>query len=56
MIEKAADITVFNDHLAETIDVAARLGDFDIVAIMRERTPFPRELFRETKPNFAPIH
>lgn len=44
-IEKDADITVFNDHLAETNDVAARLKDFDIVAIMRERTPFPRELF-----------
>ncbi len=50
LIEKDADITVFNDHLAETNDVAARLGDFDIVAIMRERTPFPRELF-EKLPN-----
>ena len=50
LVEKDADITVFNDHLAETGDVAARLGDFDIVVIMRERTPFPRELF-EKLPN-----
>ncbi len=45
LVEKDADITVFHDHLAETGDVAERLGDFDIVAIMRERTPFPRDLF-----------
>ena len=49
-IEKDADITVFSDHLAETDDVAARLKDFDIVVIMRERTPFLRGMF-EKLPN-----
>lgn len=45
LVEEDADITVFNDHLAETADVAERIKDFEIVVIMRERTPFPRELF-----------
>ncbi|MCH7889136.1 MAG: D-2-hydroxyacid dehydrogenase family protein [Proteobacteria bacterium] len=43
----AAEITVFKDHLAEIDAVAERLADFEIVAIMRERTPFPRALFEK---------
>lgn len=43
-IEKAADITVFNDHIDGLDAVADRLAPFDVVAIMRERTPFPSEL------------
>jgi phosphoglycerate dehydrogenase-like enzyme len=39
------EITVFNDHLADEDAVAERLKDFEIVMIMRERTPFPRSLF-----------
>lgn len=39
------EITVFNDHLAEEAAVAERLRDFEIVVVMRERTPFPRSLF-----------
>ena len=42
-----AEITVFKDHLAEIDAVAERLADFEIVAIMRERTPFPRALFEK---------
>ena len=45
-----AEITVFNDHLDDIDAVAARLADFEIVAIMRERTPFPRTSF-EKLPN-----
>ncbi len=41
------EITVFTDHLAELAAVAARLADFEIVAVMRERTPFPRALFEK---------
>lgn len=44
------EVTVFNDHLPDEDQVAARLGDFEIVVIMRERTPFPRSLF-EKLPN-----
>ena len=41
------EITVFNDHLADEDAVADRLKDFEIVMIMRERTPFPRTLFEK---------
>jgi phosphoglycerate dehydrogenase-like enzyme len=38
------DIAVFDHHLAEQA-LAAALQDFDIVVLMRERTPFPASLF-----------
>lgn len=37
-----AAITVFNDHLADPDAVVARLEPFDVVCVMRERTPLPR--------------
>jgi phosphoglycerate dehydrogenase-like enzyme len=39
-----AAITVFNDHLSDLDDVVERLQPFDVVCIMRERTPLPRSL------------
>ena len=39
-----AEIRVFNDHLDDLDQVAERLKGFEIVAAMRERTPFPRSL------------
>ena len=39
-----ADITVFNDHLAETDAVVERLLPFDVVCVMRERTPLRRNV------------
>jgi phosphoglycerate dehydrogenase-like enzyme len=38
-VSARADITVFNDHLADPDDVVARLQPFDVVFVMRERTP-----------------
>ena len=38
-ITKKADITVFSDHLSDEAQVIKRLLPFDIVCIMRERTP-----------------
>ncbi|WP_354003905.1 hypothetical protein [Arthrobacter sp. zg-Y877] len=38
------ELTVFSDHLADEDAVAARLAGFDVVVIMRERTPFPASL------------
>ena len=38
------EITVFQDHLAEEDAVVERLREFEIVMVMRERTPFPRTL------------
>src|SRR5437762_3937134 len=37
-----AAITVFNDHLSDVDKVVERLLPFDVVCIMRERTPLPR--------------
>ncbi len=37
-------ITVFNEHIKGEDAVAKALADFEVVGIMRERTPFPRTL------------
>ncbi len=42
VIRDRADITVFQDHLDDTDAVIERLLPFDIVCVMRERTPLPR--------------
>src|SRR5262250_1176008 len=39
-----ATITVFNDHLSESAAVVERLLPFDVVCVMRERTPLPRSV------------
>jgi phosphoglycerate dehydrogenase-like enzyme len=41
-----AEITVFNDHLANPSALVERLLPFDIVCVMRERTPLPREVLQ----------
>src|SRR5580658_5641299 len=43
-LDKRAAITVFNDHLADPDAVVARLQSFDIVCVMRERTPMTRAI------------
>jgi phosphoglycerate dehydrogenase-like enzyme len=37
-----AEITVFNDHIADQGDLVERLAPFDVVCVMRERTPLSR--------------
>ena len=37
-------VEVFHDHVADMAVLADRLRDFEIVCIMRERTPFRRDL------------
>jgi phosphoglycerate dehydrogenase-like enzyme len=39
-----AEITVFNDHLPDLDDVVERLLPFDVVCVMRERTPLTRSV------------
>jgi phosphoglycerate dehydrogenase-like enzyme len=39
-----ADVTVFNDHDADTDAVVERLLPFDVVCVMRERTPLRRNV------------
>jgi phosphoglycerate dehydrogenase-like enzyme len=39
-----AEITVFNDNVADTSALVEMLLPFDVVCVMRERTPLPREV------------
>jgi phosphoglycerate dehydrogenase-like enzyme len=39
-----AEIEVFHDHLADSARVVERLAPFDIVCVMRERTPLTRAI------------
>jgi phosphoglycerate dehydrogenase-like enzyme len=41
-----AEITVFNDHLVDVEALIERLVPFDIICVMRERTPLPREVLQ----------
>jgi len=49
-----ADIAVFRDHLADPEAVIGRLLPFDIVCVMRERSPLPRNII-ERLPNLKLI-
>ena len=42
VLDGRAVVTVFNDHLADTDAVVERLKDFEVLCVMRERTPLPR--------------
>ncbi len=41
-VAKMAEIAVFSDHVADKDAVVERLKPFDILCVMRERTPLPR--------------
>src|SRR6266566_6824418 len=43
-LEGRATVTVFNDHLADPDRVVERLLPFDVVCVIRERTPLPRAI------------
>jgi phosphoglycerate dehydrogenase-like enzyme len=44
LLDARATVTVFNDHLADSDAVVERLQPFDIVCVMRERTPMTRTI------------
>lgn len=46
-VSRQAEIIVFNDHLADPSAVVERLRPFEVVCVMRERTPFPREILQQ---------
>jgi phosphoglycerate dehydrogenase-like enzyme len=54
VLRDRADITVFEDHLADPDAVIQRLLPFDVVCVMRERTPLPRKVI-ERLPNLKLI-
>src|ERR1700756_3940725 len=54
VLDERATVTVFNDHLADPDAVVERLQPFDIVCVMRERTPMTRTII-ERLPNLRLI-
>jgi len=54
VLRDRADITVFQDHFADPDAVIERLLPFDVVCVMRERTPLPRKVI-ERLPNLKLI-
>jgi phosphoglycerate dehydrogenase-like enzyme len=46
-VRRHAEIVVFNDHMVEPSAVIERLRPFDVVCVMRERTPLPREILQQ---------
>jgi phosphoglycerate dehydrogenase-like enzyme len=43
-LEDRAIVTVFNDHISNPEALIARLAPFDVLCVMRERTPLPRAI------------
>jgi len=43
-LDRRATVTVFNEHLADAEAVVERLQPFDVVCVMRERTPLTRAI------------
>src|SRR6202048_818426 len=54
VLRDRADIVVFHDHLADSGAVIERLAPFDVVCVMRERTPLSRNVI-ERLPNLKLI-
>jgi phosphoglycerate dehydrogenase-like enzyme len=46
-VRRHAEITVFNDHIADPSAVVERLRPFDAICVMRERTPLTREILQQ---------
>ncbi len=53
-LKNLADVTVFNDHVADVGSLVQRLQPFDVVCVMRERTPLSRVVI-ESLPNLKLI-
>src|SRR6266403_238587 len=54
VVRHRADIVVFQNHLADPDALIERLLPFDVVCVMRERTPLPRNVI-ERLPNLKLI-
>src|SRR5579863_9157469 len=54
VLGQRADLTVFKDHLADPEAVIERFMPFDVICVMRERSPLPRNII-ERLPNLKLI-
>jgi phosphoglycerate dehydrogenase-like enzyme len=46
-VTSRAEVTVFDDHVADADALVARLAPFDVLFVMRERTPLPRSIIEQ---------
>ena len=46
-VRRHAEIVVFNDHIADPSKVVERLRPFDVICVMRERTPLTGEILQQ---------
>ena len=46
-VRRYAEITVFNDHIADSSAVIERLRPFQVVCVTRERTPLPQQILQQ---------
>jgi phosphoglycerate dehydrogenase-like enzyme len=46
-VQRLAEVTVFRDHITEPGAVVERLSPFDVVCVMRERTPLTSEILHQ---------
>jgi phosphoglycerate dehydrogenase-like enzyme len=46
-VDSRASVTVFKDNLADPTAVIERLKNFDVLCVMRERTPLPRAILEK---------
>ncbi|MGF6770537.1 phosphoglycerate dehydrogenase-like enzyme [Paraburkholderia sp. GAS199] len=53
-LEQGAEITVFSDHVADIDQLIERLTPFEVLCVMRERTPLTRAII-ESLPNLKLI-
>ncbi|MGT2477401.1 D-2-hydroxyacid dehydrogenase family protein [Paraburkholderia terrae] len=53
-VKGRADVTVFDDHVANETQLIDRLKPFDVVCLMRERTPLTRKII-DSLPNLKLI-
>src|ERR1700685_2911544 len=53
-LEGRAHISVFRDHISDVTELVSRLSPFEVVCVLRERTPLPRPIL-ERLPNLKLI-
>jgi phosphoglycerate dehydrogenase-like enzyme len=46
-LAEKAEITVYRDHLSDAATLVERLKPFDVLCVMRERTPLPRVILEQ---------
>ena len=53
-LQERSQVTVFNDHVSDPAALVERLKPFEVISVMRERTPLPRSII-EQLPNLKLI-